>query len=424
MYLRGVHAIVLSTFVIASATVSIRAASDPVAAPRKSATAQKETAPNRPTFWIVPHTHWEGAVFRTREEYLEIGLPNILTVLRLLKTHPEYRFALDQMAFIKPFLERYPEEAVDFRKYVAEGRLQIVGGTDIMPDVNMPSGESWVRSALYGKSYFREKLGVDVTVGWNIDTFGSHAQMPQLLKLAGFKSYWVSRGVPSKDTPPEFLWQGIDGTQIPMFYIGPAAGSFSGAPENSALFERYALDQFAALGPFTRGEDRLAWAMTSAVAEADVNLPDRVEEFNRKNGMPFTIRFGVPTDIESAVKSRGEPTVVVSGELNPIFQGIYSSRIEIKQWYREMERLLTTAEKLATVAGWLGVPVDRQGLEQAWEPVLFNQTHDQASGVMVDKVYTDAVRGYEFSQRLGHQMVGTWWDGVTSKIDTTATASP
>ena len=26
------------------------------------------------TFWIIPHTHWEGAVFKTREEYLDIGL--------------------------------------------------------------------------------------------------------------------------------------------------------------------------------------------------------------------------------------------------------------------------------------------------------------------------------------------------------------
>ena len=424
MYLRRLYAIMLSTFVIASAGVSIRAGSDPVAFPGKTAADQKETDQNTPTLWIVPHTHWEGAVFKTREEYLEIGLPNILTVLRLLKTHPEYRFAYDQMAFIKPFLERYPEEAADFRKFVAEGRLQIVGGTDVMPDVNMPSGESWVRSALYGKSYFRDELGVDVTVGWNIDTFGSHAQMPQLLKLAGFKSYWASRGVPNKDTPPEFLWQGIDGTQIPMFYLGPAAGSFNGAPDNVVLFERYALDQFAALGPFTRGDDRLAYAMTTAVAEADVNLPDRVKEFNRESGRPFRIRFGVPTDIESVVKSHGEPTVVVSGELNPVFQGIYSSRIEVKQWYREMERLLTTSEKLATVADWLGVRVDREGLAQAWEPVLFNQTHDQASGVMVDKVYTDAVRGYEFSQRLGQQMVGTWWDSLTSKIDTAGDGIP
>ena len=29
-------------------------------------------------FYFIPHTHWEGAVFKTREEYLEMGLPNIL----------------------------------------------------------------------------------------------------------------------------------------------------------------------------------------------------------------------------------------------------------------------------------------------------------------------------------------------------------
>ena len=35
------------------------------------------------TFWFIPATHWEGAVFKTREQYLELGLPHILTALRL-----------------------------------------------------------------------------------------------------------------------------------------------------------------------------------------------------------------------------------------------------------------------------------------------------------------------------------------------------
>jgi hypothetical protein len=35
--------------------------------------AQEQPAP-KDTLWLVPHTHWEGAVFKTREEYLEIGL--------------------------------------------------------------------------------------------------------------------------------------------------------------------------------------------------------------------------------------------------------------------------------------------------------------------------------------------------------------
>ena len=42
------------------------------------------TAPseNKSTFWVIPHTHWEGAVFKTRTEYLEMGLPNILKPMR------------------------------------------------------------------------------------------------------------------------------------------------------------------------------------------------------------------------------------------------------------------------------------------------------------------------------------------------------
>ena len=69
---------------------------------------------------------------------------------------------------VRPFLERYPEQAAAFRQYVAEGRLQIVCGNDVMLDVNMPSGESWVRQVLYGKGYYRDELGVDVTVGWGV----------------------------------------------------------------------------------------------------------------------------------------------------------------------------------------------------------------------------------------------------------------
>ena len=60
------------------------------------------------TLYYIPHTHWEGAVFKTREEYLEVGLVNILKAVQLLKQYPEYKFALDQVAYFKPFLERYP----------------------------------------------------------------------------------------------------------------------------------------------------------------------------------------------------------------------------------------------------------------------------------------------------------------------------
>ncbi len=73
----------------------------------------------KPTFWVIPHTHWEGAVFKTREEYLEMGLPNILHAMRLLREQPGYHFTLDQVAYVRPFSERYRAEEADFEE--AEG---------------------------------------------------------------------------------------------------------------------------------------------------------------------------------------------------------------------------------------------------------------------------------------------------------------
>src|SRR5438128_2487798 len=89
----------------------------------------------QPVLYYIPHTHWEGAVFKTREEYLDVGLAHILKAVQLLKQYPDYKFTLDQVAYFRPFLERYPEEAGAFRRFVDEGRLEIVGGMDVMPDV-------------------------------------------------------------------------------------------------------------------------------------------------------------------------------------------------------------------------------------------------------------------------------------------------
>ena len=67
---------------------------------------QSSSQQGKQTLYYIPHTHWEGAVFKTREEYLEMGLPNILKALHLLKLYPDYKFTLDQVAYFKPFLER------------------------------------------------------------------------------------------------------------------------------------------------------------------------------------------------------------------------------------------------------------------------------------------------------------------------------
>jgi alpha-mannosidase len=380
------------------------------------ANADEPNVAKKQTLWVIPHTHWEGAVFKTREEYLEVGLPNIVKAIRLLKEQPGYRFTLDQVAYVRPFLERYPAMEADFRRFVAEGRLQLVGALDVMPDDNMPGGETFIRQMQYGKGYYRDKLGVDVTAGWLIDSFGHHAQLPQLLTKAGFKTFWFVRGVPRQDFPSEFFWEGIDGTRISSIYLPHSYAIMYGSPNDTAKFKAFAQSRFNALSPNSHGPDRVGLSGPD-VAEPEEQLAPRVEEFDRDPTAPFAMRMAVPADFEAAIAGRTDRPVF-KGELNPIFQGIYSSRIELKAWMRLMEQRLLTAEKLSALAGWLGSPADLDGIWAGWEPVLFNQTHDLASGVMTDHVYEDTIRSYEFAKRRAEAIIDSKWDVLTSRVDT------
>ena len=377
---------------------------------------------SRDTFFFIPHTHWEGAVFKTRDDYLDMGLPNILRALRLLEQYPNYRFTLDQVCYVRPFLERYPEQEEAFRRFVAEGRLEIVGGTDVMLDVNMPGGESFIRQVIYGKRWFREKLGIDVTVGWQLDTFGHHAQMPQLLKLAGYKSFWFFRGVADWDVPAEFLWEGIDGSRVPAFWLPHGYAVVYGSPQTPAEFRAFFEERFQSLAPFSRGRGRVGLAGAD-VCTPEAHVAPLVEQFNREPETPFSLRLSVPTEYEAFVERTRDRTVV-SGELNPIFQGTYSSRIELKQQTRELERQLTTAEKLGALLSWLGSAPDERNVWRAWEPMLFNQAHDLMSGVMTDYVYEDTVRSFDFSRRLAEEEVGRRLRNYVQHIDTRGEGSP
>ena len=374
------------------------------------------------TLYCIPHTHWEGAVFKTREQYLDMGLPHILKALKLLKAHPAYRFTLDQVCYVRPFIERYPEEAETFRRFVSEGRLTIAGGTDVMPDVNMPSGESFVRQILYGKGYLRRELGLDVTTGWQLDTFGHHAQMPQLLKLAGFESFWFFRGVANWQVPGEFLWEGIDGSRIPAFWLAQGYCFLYGSPKTLPEFTAFMKERYDQLGPQARGQCRVGIA-AGDVGDAEEHLPVLAEAFNRQPDRPFLLQLAGPADYEAAAAKRTDRPVI-RGELNPIFQGTYSSRIELKQRTRELERLLTTAEKLGALLAGLGIATDAAPTWRAWEPMLFNHAHDLMSGVMTDHVYEDTVRGYEYSRRLAEEQVEGRIRALILRIDTPGEGIP
>jgi alpha-mannosidase len=374
----------------------------------------------RDRIFVIPHTHYDAAVFQTRARYLEIGLAHIVYALRALGDDPRYRFVLDQTCYICPFVERYPEQEPVLREMIAQGRLQITCGMYTMADVNIPSGESFIRQVLYGKRYCRDRLGIEVTCGWALDTFGHHPQMPQLLRKAGFGSYWFSRGMPALPGPSEFQWEGIDGSRVLCVWLPYNYSLFFGSPTNLPQFAQWVRERYQVIKPFAATSNLVGLAGAD-VTPPEPHLPVMVEAFNCTGQAPFDLYVATPDEYLAtlcAATGQGQDLPVVKGDFNPVFQGCYSSRIEVKQRNRELERLLTTVEKCQAIGACLGLDVNPGLTERAWEPVLFNQFHDLICGVQADDVYTDTMRGYDHAERLALDLLDELLVAIGSRVDT------
>ena len=274
----------------------------------------------------------------------------------------------------------------------------------------------------YGKDYCRKALGIDVDVAWMLDTFGHSPQLPQLLSLGGFKSFWFCRGVPNDKGPSEFFLKGLDGTTEPTFWLPGFYGLLYGPPRDQKGFDKFFIDRFNSLNNNAKGPERVGLAGVD-VSEPEDYVTPLVREFNKNPASPITIRYSVPSEFAKVVAKRKD-TPAESYDLNPIFPGTYSSRVELRQTAKRLETKLLDVEQVSALANLVGSPAADAAIWQAWEPVLFNQTHDLASGTMNDHVYADTVKSYDFSERLANEATTTRWDSFAAHIDTTGPGSP
>ena len=150
------------------------------------------------------------------------------------ETKATIRSALDRMnenenfifvcssVFVYECIEEFDAKMFEeIKMRVKEGRFVIVGGWIVQPDCNLPSGEGFARQSLYGQRYFMEKFGVTAKVGYNVDSFGHNANMPQLLKKSGMSSYVMMRPCDREMHLDSdiFNWISPDGSQVKTFRI-------------------------------------------------------------------------------------------------------------------------------------------------------------------------------------------------------------
>ncbi len=322
-------------------------------------------------------------LWRWQEGFHEVKA-SFRSALDRLNEYDDFLF-VSSSAVCYEWVERSdPAMFEEIRARVREGRWEIVGGWWLQPDCNIPSGESFVRQALYGQRYFKEKFGVTARVGYNVDSFGHHGMLPQLLKGSGLDYYVFMRPGPHEKGLPGrlFKWQSDDGSSVLAFRI-PFEYCTWGAD-----LEKHIRRCAAELrGPVT--EMMCFYGVGNHGGGPTKENLKSIARLGALDDVPKLV-FSTPDRYFAEVEARYPDLPVVVGDLQHHASGCYAAHSGVKRWNRKAEQLLGAAEKWSTVAQELTGQPYPDDLAHAWKGVLFNQFHDILAGTSLEEAYDDA----------------------------------
>jgi mannosylglycerate hydrolase len=351
---------------------------------------------------LVPHTHWDREWYEPFQRF-RMRLVDLLDhVLGRAEADPAYRFTMDgQMAAIEDYLEIRPEAAERVRTLVEAGQLAI-GPWQILSDEFLASGETLIRNLERGLRS-AERLGGAMRVGYLPDEFGHAAQMPQILRRAGFEHAAVWRGVPSVIETHAFLWSAPDGSTVRAEYLPFGYGNAAlllDLPER--LAERVRQLEERMLPFFEDGGALLAMYGEDHFKPLD-DLMDVLTAINAAQDS-YQIRTatlgGYLAEVGDAVSGlpswRGE---LRSSARANVLMGVLSARLHLKASLGRAERLLERyAEPLSALHArdW-----PARFLELGWNKVIDSSGHDSITGCGADTVAQQVAARLAEAEQIG-----------------------
>jgi alpha-mannosidase len=336
---------------------------------------------------VVSGYHCDLVWRRTPATQAAIRARQYDAALDMLEQCPVFRFEFDQARLVREYLDTHPERTAQLRRFIAEGRVDVTGGEETIPDTNLVSGEGLVRNILLGRLWFAEKLGMTPAIANMEDAFGLNAQLPQIFAGFGYTAFRDARtpGLDPVLAQDGVLWEGIDGSRI--FYL-EHHGGISEHTHVCNLPVVYTEEE--------RRKDSLARALQ---VERPVVFCTYVSEEDLVNdgvvglvlGWPLpegtTLRFAQAREVLEAVQRQHRGPQVVRGEFNPNSPGTHITRISLKQAYRGAEWAAVTAEAAATFAALTGTAYPQDTLAELWRTLSAVQFHDAICGCHCDAVY-------------------------------------
>ncbi len=369
---------------------------------------------------LIGHAHIDAEWLWTFKETLEVCRETFNSVLNFMKEYPGFTFCQSSACYYESMEKFYPEIFKEIKNRIKEGRWEIVGGSWVEFDTNMPSGESLARQFLYGQRYFKEKFGFYVEVGWLPDSFGFAWTLPQIMAKSGIK-YFLTQKMSWNDMVyypfSVFLWESPDGTRI---LSHQTLGSYSEEirNENIGRFNRqsmmlkslHGIEDLLILygvgdhggGPRKSDLETISKWIKSADLPAEVYNTRAIDYF--KTLEQYLGKANIP---------------VISDELYLQFhRGVYTTQSRFKQINRRSEVLIDEVERFSLIASIMGGEYPKEDLQRFWKKIMLHQFHDTMSGSGIRDVYEDCERDFRELLKFSSEALDRALKTIASKVDT------
>jgi alpha-mannosidase len=367
------------------------------------------------TLYFNSNAHIDAAWLWRSAETIEVCKNTFGSVLNMYNARPDFTYTQSAAAYYDWMERLSPDVFKGIQQRVKDRRWEVVGGMWVEPDCNLPSGESWARHLLYAMRYFKQKLGVEVKIGWNPDSFGYNWNMPEFYRNAGIDAFITQKiGWNDTDVFPYrlFWWESPDGSRIlsyfPFDYVNEVNNPYQ-------LVDW--LRQFEANTGFTNM--MVLFGVGDHGGGPSLAMIDRIQQFKALDIYP-TVEFGTTASYLAWLRQHDLTKLPVwDSELYLEYhQGTFTTQATMKKFNRSSEVLLTNAEKFSTLSTLSGRRYNGAALEEAWKKVLFNQFHDILPGSGIREVYIDAAETFEQAQEIGKFELAGSLQKITEDVNT------
>jgi mannosylglycerate hydrolase len=389
---------------------------------------------------LVSHTHWDRAWYCTFQEF-RIRLVRLVdNLLRILKENPDFHyFMLDgQMSVIEDYLEVRPEKAAELQALCRSGRIQ-VGPWFVLADEFLVSPESLIRNLRLGHRMGEAFGGVE-KIGYVPDGFGHIAQLPQILRGFGIDNafFWRGMGKEGDRLGTEFMWKGIGGEAVTTILMpwgyhnvtnlgyGIHWGDVSQMIFNPVLAQEKIERAINKLTPMAN-TDGLLLMNGIDHAEPEALIPQIIAHANDELENA-TVTHGRLRDHLARVRGSGKALELFEGEFrwgrySEILQGVYSTRIHLKQANHKGEVLLERYMEPLSAMAWLSGAAVPEGVpslaDVAWHWLMLNHPHDDIYGSGIDEVHHEMDYRFSQSRQIGEALVRDSLRWLAREVDYT-----